>query len=474
MLRRTTAIGRSHRIHETACLRRAACTRRACGVGVVSRFLAVSAFRSPRTGLVAACLRALPIVLVAASHGLVAVPHGRAEPPSETASSRQRWTFLVTTPVTVEGPIVYLRDVLRPLDPELSAWTRLSRSPVGLVPSDGGPMVIRRDRLAQAIRASEATATRIELEGPDKIEVRLVSSANANDSDRSPTNPIDADPPRAVSRRADRMIDGGGVVGGGVVRSGSVEAGTDRVRLAVGGGAVGRSGAKASGAKASGANTLDPATRDRLARRIEIEVRRGARDVGERFDVEVPSDQPGLAALATARRIRAVRFLEPAAAGVCRISVAADTAEGPIESELRVLLDAYPEAVASRATLRRGHVITADDLMLVPVPPDQWHDAYVGVPDSLVGQEVASSVRSGQPIRLGDVRRPILVRRGDLVEVWVNGGGVTVTTNAKSLGEGGKMELIQVETFDPKRTLIARVIDPGRVEVISRTPRTSP
>ena len=463
MFCRTSAIRRSHRIHETASLRRTAGTRRACAVGAVSLFCTVSSFRSLRAGIVVACSVALPILFVTASIGRAESPQG-PESPRRPEYPRERWTFLATSPVTVDGPIVYVRDVLRPLDPELPAWTRLSRSPVGLVPSDGGPMVIRRDRLAQAIRASEATATRIEIEGPDKIEVRLKSSATPNDADRSPANTTDAEPARTVAGRDDRMIDRGGVV-----HSGSVEAGTDRVSLAVGGGSVGR-----AVAEAAGANALDPATRDRLARRIEIEVRQGAHGVGERFDVEVPSDQAGLAALAAARRIRSVRFLETAAAGVCRISVAADAAEGPIEAELRVRLDAYPEAVASRATLRRGHVITADDLMLVPVPPDQWHDAYVGAPDSLVGQEVASPVRSGQPIRLGDVRRPILVRRGDLVEVWVNGGGVTVTTNAKSLGEGGKMELIQVETFDPKRKLVARVIDPGRVEVISRTPRTSP
>lgn len=389
-----------------------------------------------RAGVVMACLLAVSFLLATASSG-------RAESP------RGRWTFFVTSPVTAEGPIVYLRDVLRPLDPELPAWSRLSRSPVGLLPSDGGPMVIRRDRLAHAIRASEATTTRIDIEGPDRIEVRRDPSANPGDAETSqPLTDFSGRGTTAPRRNVGPIGDGGVVQAGSVTELGNVKRGS--------------------------VIELDPVTRDRLARRIEIAVRQGDDGVGERFDVDVPADQAGLAALADARRIRSVRFLEAAAAGVRPVLVEGDTAEGPIEAELRVRLDAYPEAVASRAALRRGHLIAAGDLMLVPVPPERWHDAYVGSTDSLLGQEVANPVRSGQPIRLGDVRRPILVRRGDLVVVRVNGGGVTVTTNAKSLGEGGKMDLIQVETFDPKRKLIARVVDPGRVEVISRTPRTSP
>ena len=58
-----------------------------------------------------------------------------------------------------------------PLDPNMAGWQRLSRSPIGLVPLSGQPMMIRRERLAKAIRGAEATPLAIDWVGPTNIEV---------------------------------------------------------------------------------------------------------------------------------------------------------------------------------------------------------------------------------------------------------------------------------------------------------------
>ena len=54
------------------------------------------------------------------------------------------------------------------------------------------------------------------------------------------------------------------------------------------------------------------------------------------------------------------------------------------------------------------------------------------------------------------------------------GGGITVTTNAKSHGDGAESDLIEIETFEPRKRLLARVVQPGLVEIVTRAPKVNP
>ncbi|MFO0791461.1 MAG: flagella basal body P-ring formation protein FlgA [Pirellulales bacterium] len=56
-----------------------------------------------------------------------------------------------------------------------------------------------------------------------------------------------------------------------------------------------------------------------------------------------------------------------------------------------------------------------------------------------------------------DVRSPILVKRGELISVAAQGGGIRVRTTAKSLQEGSKGDLIPVESLQTKQRFDVRV-----------------
>ena len=54
-----------------------------------------------------------------------------------SVDAKTRWAFRAVSPVTVHSNIVRLGDVVRPLDPDMAGWQRLSRSVIGLVPLGG-------------------------------------------------------------------------------------------------------------------------------------------------------------------------------------------------------------------------------------------------------------------------------------------------------------------------------------------------
>ena len=109
-----------------------------------------------------------------------------------------------------------------------------------------------------------------------------------------------------------------------------------------------------------------------------------------------------------------------------------------------------------------------------PIPEDQLESDHVLDPADVVGLEVRGFPRPGRPLNRSDLGSPTLVRRGDLIEVRVMGGGVIVTTNAKAHGDGAASELIEVETLEPRKRLLARVVQPGLVEIVTRAPRVQP
>ena len=108
--------------------------------------------------------------------------------------------------------------------------------------------------------------------------------------------------------------------------------------------------------------------------------------------------------------------------------------------------------------------------MVVPVDTDKLKPDQLIDPAEIVGMEVRNTLRADQPIPASSIGSPILIHRGELVEVRVISGGVTVSTNAKALSDGSESELIEVETMRPKKRLVARVVQIGRVEIVTRAP----
>lgn len=384
-------------------------------------------------------------------------PHGgriAAAKPRDfsTIDGRTRWTFRAISPVTVHTPIVRLGDVARPMHPDRTAWSRLSRSPVGLVPIDGKPMTIERERLARAVQNAAATPAWIRWNGPETIEVYY----RPEPRDGAPGDEI----PNAQSS--------GGVPG---TRTASYRPASNRPPTGRAANAAAGTSETRSFEAAANVDRIDPRDSDRIAYWITAAIRRQHDELTARFEIEVPRRQPGLSRLATARSISHVEFLDTPATGDCRARVTGRTPDGPRDVTLKIRLTSHPMAISPRRPLRRGHRIGASDLVEHPVPEAQWNEAFVTRSEELVGMEVTGSLRPGRPISMRDVRRPLLIRRGDLVEVRVMGGGVTVTTGGRAKDEGSERDLIQVETLDPKRQLVARVVAAGLVEVISRVPK---
>jgi flagella basal body P-ring formation protein FlgA len=338
-----------------------------------------------------------------------------------------RWAFRALSPVTIHSPIIRLGDVVQPLDPNLAAWQRLRRSIIGLVPIGGQPMTIQRDRLAKAIRAAEATPLQIDWIGPTSINVVYRQSlASAQDH-----------PTRQVSYDADPLY-------------------------------------SAAGPASSTARAVEPLPKmeaDRILRWITLAIQRQYPSLAETYRIEIDRKQHQLVALNSIGGVTSIEIPHPIREGPCRMHVVARSVDGPVKADVDAVFAAHPTVAVPRKGLPRGHRIQSGDMTIKPLPSEEVEQDFVIDPDDAIGMEVRKALRADSPVSRGDLGAPILVHRGDRIEIRVVGGGITITTNAKALANGSESDLIEIETMQPRKRLLARVVQPGLVEIITRAPR---
>jgi len=382
-------------------------------------------------------------------------------PPVVAAQDVQRigetstWMFRAKSGVTLNSKMIRLSDVAEPVDPRLAAWNRLKGSVVGLIPVDRDRVTIRRDRLAAAVARAEASPVRIDWIGAQNIEVTYVATEKASVDPTAPTAiKAPAYPPET--------------------RTGNIDPTNSTLRR------------PDSSTPTASPPPVDPGVLSRLDTWIGMALNRDAPEIAERFEIRLantPQNADAIRRLGRAGGIVHAGFEDSFASSIGsdehpiapeRLSqavyVTGRSVEGPIDATVHVALKPHPLAVAPKQSLRHGHRIGPTDLTLMPVPEDRWRDDYATDVDQFVGLEVTGSSRAGHPLSTRNVKRPLMIRRGDLIEVRVVGGGVAVTTNAKSLGDGYQSQLIEIETTEPRRRLVARVVSVGLVEIVTRAP----
>ncbi|MBI2481499.1 MAG: flagellar basal body P-ring formation protein FlgA [Planctomycetia bacterium] len=96
--------------------------------------------------------------------------------------------------------------------------------------------------------------------------------------------------------------------------------------------------------------------------------------------------------------------------------------------------EANEMVVVTRRTLNRGDIIRDADVELQPIDPKAQRLQIATERRAVVGMEVLSPIREGQLINLSQLRKPRLVKRGELMRVRPRAAGVQITTTARATG----------------------------------------
>ncbi len=136
----------------------------------------------------------------------------------------------------------------------------------------------------------------------------------------------------------------------------------------------------------------------------------------------------------------------------------------PMIAEVSVTLP----VVSAVKPINRGQVVRESDVCLEK--RDFFHTDRIGLTEleAVIGQQARRLIHRGEMVRHRDLRPRPLIRRGDLVTVWSQAGGLRVKTVVKALEDGTFGELIEVRNEASGEKFRVSVVAPQTAKVVSR------
>ena len=121
--------------------------------------------------------------------------------------------------------------------------------------------------------------------------------------------------------------------------------------------------------------------------------------------------------------------------------------------------------IKTRTKLVRGHVLRAEDVIVLEKLSDSFNESYLRDIRDVVGKQLLRTALKGQLLTRSMIREVPWVKRGQQVRILAESAHVRVVTTGKALEDGTQGDQIRVVNTNSGRQLLAIVKGPGMVVV---------
>ena len=128
-------------------------------------------------------------------------------------------------------------------------------------------------------------------------------------------------------------------------------------------------------------------------------------------------------------------------------------------------VEIFTNVVVTKKPLGRHKPITEDDIEMQKMDLAKLPSDVITDPEVILGQRTRRAIGSRTVLRSNLVEFPPLLKRGDVVVILAETGGMKITTLGQVKKKGRLGERIPVMNFDSKKVLYARVLDSNTVKV---------
>lgn len=113
----------------------------------------------------------------------------------------------------------------------------------------------------------------------------------------------------------------------------------------------------------------------------------------------------------------------------------------------------------------RGDIIAKGDLNWIEMPGSHLSRNTITDASRLIGKAAKRSIAAGKPVSLGDVRQPLMVKKGESITMRLSTPAMQLTAKGKALQEGGKGDTIRISNSQTSTVVEGTVIGPGLVRI---------
>jgi len=117
------------------------------------------------------------------------------------------------------------------------------------------------------------------------------------------------------------------------------------------------------------------------------------------------------------------------------------------------------------ARVMRGSLISKSNIQWIPVPETRLTRTTITDLEHLTGMSAKRSLQPGRPVTLGDVRRPLLVNKGETVTLLLTTPSMQLSTKGRALQAGSNGDTIRISNLQSNTIIDAVITGPGRARV---------
>jgi flagella basal body P-ring formation protein FlgA len=131
---------------------------------------------------------------------------------------------------------------------------------------------------------------------------------------------------------------------------------------------------------------------------------------------------------------------------------------------VRGKLEALAEVATAEVTLRKGDLITKENIALKQQNIGSLDKPFLAV-EPLVGMQVARTINIGKAIEQKHIVSPPIIKEGDQVKIFARRGDLQISTSGIAKANGRLGETIRIKNVSSNKLIYCRVDGPGIVSV---------
>ena len=137
----------------------------------------------------------------------------------------------------------------------------------------------------------------------------------------------------------------------------------------------------------------------------------------------------------------------------------------PVKFEVKRFLDVVVVAV----NLNAGDIFTEQSIRLEKMDAGKLGAGYMTEPEKVIGLQLRHGMVPGTVVTERNLVRPILVQRGEIVQLRARIGEIEVAANGVTLAAGSAGDLIRVLNTNTKKIMTGRVQEDKTILVLNQT-----
>ncbi len=128
-------------------------------------------------------------------------------------------------------------------------------------------------------------------------------------------------------------------------------------------------------------------------------------------------------------------------------------------------VDLYRPVVTTISPIAKGEMLTRGELEMREMDISQLNGSYFTVMEEVTGMQAKRPIRADKPVIANYLEPPLLIKKGEQVQMTARSGGLIVKIAGIALMDGHKGQQISVRNNQSKRVVEARVSGPGQVSI---------